>query len=219
MMRGALAGASLLLLLAASGCDTLFKQADDTDQASAHSGADAGHIVGTEAGRREVAAYLSFTDVLDSADQQAWRTLFEQTLDAYDQDPIREKRMRLALAMSQADRNPRESRVTRIMLTDARELFDEATKDTDSTPGLVRKFAQLQMNEIDRRLALYEELRSLRSQLARAYQANQTAQRDRTEAKVRMRRIDAALAEANAKLEAVLKIERNIGPTGKGTFP
>ena len=39
--------------------------------------------------------------------------------------------------------------------------------------------------------------------------------RDRTEAEVRMRRIDADLAEANAKLEAVLKIERNIGPTGK----
>jgi hypothetical protein len=34
-----------------------------------------------------------------------------------------------------------------------------------------------------------------------------------------MRGIGAALAEANAKLEAVMNIERNIGPTGKETFP
>jgi hypothetical protein len=219
MMRGALAGASLLLLLTASGCDTLFKQGDDTDPASAHPGAGAGHSAGTEEGRREVAGYLSFADVLDNTDQQGWHTIFEHTLDAYDQDPIREKRMRLALVMSRSDRNSGESRVTQTMLTDARKLFDETTHDTASAPGLVRKFAQLQVNEIDRRLALYEELRSLRSQLAKAYQANQTAQRDRTEAEVRMRQIDAALAEANAKLEAVLRIERNIGPTGKETFP
>ena len=34
-----------------------------------------------------------------------------------------------------------------------------------------------------------------------------------------MRRIDAALTEANAKLEAVMDIERNIAPPGKETFP
>ena len=33
------------------------------------------------------------------------------------------------------------------------------------------------------------------------------------------RRIDAALAEANAKLEAVMNIEREVGPQGKETFP
>ena len=90
--------------------------------------------------------------------------------------------------------------------------------ESASSPPLVRKFAQLMLTEIDARLALYDELRSLRSQLAKAHQASQTANRDRTEAEARMRRIDAALAEANAKLEAVMKIERNIGPTGKGSI-
>jgi len=219
MTRGALAGASLLLLLTASGCDTLFKQADGTDPASVYPDAGSGDSAGTEEGRREVATYVSFADVVDSADEQRWHTIYEHALDAYDQDPIRGKRMRLALVMSRADRNSGGGRVTQTMLTDARKLFDEMTQDTDSTPGLVRKFAQLQVNEIDRRLALYEDLRSLRSQLAKAYQTNQTAQRDRTEAEVHIRHIDAALAEANAKLKAVLIIERNIGPTGKETFP
>ncbi len=105
------------------------------------------------------------------------------------------------------------------MLLDARELFEQTVQNVEPTPSLVRKFAQLQMNDIDRRLGLYEELRSLRAQLAKAHQESQTAQRDRSEAEARMRRIDAALAEANAKLEAVLTIERNSGPTGKETFP
>ena len=121
--------------------------------------------------------------------------------------------------MSRADRKSAEAGVTRNILADSRKLFDETVHDPASTPPLVRKFAQLQLTEIDARLALYDELRSLRSQLAKAHQSSQTAQRDRTEAQARMRRIDAALVEANAKLEAVMNIERNIGPTGKETFP
>ena len=217
-MRGALTGAAVLLALAMSGCDTLFEQADDAAPSADHPGTTIPGT-GTEEGRLEVAAYLNFADVLDGTDEQGWHTIFEHTLDGYEQDPTREKRLRLALVMSRADRKSGESRVTQDLLGDARKLFDETVHDTESTPALVRKFARLQMNEIDRRLALYEELRSLRSQLARAHQESQTAQRDRTEAEARMRRIDAALAEANAKLEAVLKIERNIGPTGKETFP
>jgi hypothetical protein len=157
--------------------------------------------------------------VLDSTDEQGWHTIFEHTLNAYQEDPTRERRLRVALAMSRADRKSAESRVTRNMLTDSRELLDETVHDPASTPPLVRKFAQVQATEIDVRLALYDELRSLRSQLAKAHQASQTAQRGRTEAQARVRRIDAALTEANAKLEAVMNIERNIGPTGKETFP
>ena len=127
--------------------------------------------------------------------------------------------MRLALVMSRADRISGDSGQPQAWLGDARKLFDETVQETETAPALVRRFAQLQLNELDRRLALYEELSSLRSQLAKAHQESQSAQRDRTQAVARLRGIEAELAEANAKLEAVLKIERNIGPTGKETFP
>ena len=166
-----------------------------------------------------MAAYLNFMDVLDSTDEQGWHTIFEHTLNAYQEDPTPERRLRVALVMSRADRKSAEASITRNMLADSRELLDETVHDSASTPPLVRKFAQLQLTEIDARLALYDELQSLRSQLAKAHQSSQTAQRDRTEVQTRMRRIDAALAEANAKLEAVMNIEQNIGPTGKETFP
>ncbi len=213
------AGVSLLLVLLATGCDTVFKRSDDVSPMSEQPGADVDGNAGSDAGRREVATYLSFMDVLDSTDEQGWHTIFEYTLNAYQEDPTRERRLRVALAMSWADRKSAEARVTRNMLTDSRELLDETVHDPAWTPPLVRKFAQLQLTEIDARLALYDELQSLRSQLAKAHQSSQTAQRDRTEAQTRMRRIDAALAEANAKLEAVMNIERKIGPTGKETFP
>jgi hypothetical protein len=219
MMRGALMSAGLLLSLAMSGCGTLFEDSDGANLSPDDSSSGWEHATGTEEGRREVAGYLSFTDVLDGTDEQGWHTIYEHTLDGFEEDPTRGRGLRLALVMSRADRKSAESPVVLTMLTDARDLFEDTVNDTQRTPALVRKFAQLQINDIDRRLALYEELRSLRSQLAKAYQASQTAQRDRTEAEARVRRIDAALEEANAKLEAVLNIERNIGPTGKETFP
>ena len=209
----------LLVLVAATGCDTIFQRSDGVSPTSEHPGADVYGNASSDDGRREVAAYLEFMGVLDSTDEQGWHTIFEHTLNAYQEDPTRERRLRVALAMSRADRKSAESRVTRNMLTDSRELLDETVHDPASTPPLVRKFAQVQATEIDVRLALYDELRSLRSQLAKAHQASQTAQRGRTEAQARVRRIDAALTEANAKLEAVMNIERNIGPTGKETFP
>lgn len=219
-MRGPWAWVSLLLVLvAATGCDTIFKRSDGVSPTSEHPGASVYGNASTDEGRREVAAYLDFMDVLDSTDQQGWHTIFKHTLNAYQEDPTRERRLRVALVMSRADRSSAEPRVTRNMLSDSRELLDETVHDPESTPPLVRKFAQVQVTEIDIRLALYDELRSLRSQLAKAHQASQTAQRDRTEAQARMRRIDAALTEANAKLEAVMDIERSIGPTGKETFP
>jgi DNA repair exonuclease SbcCD ATPase subunit len=121
--------------------------------------------------------------------------------------------------MSRADRKSHESRVTLDLLGDARNLFAEAVNDPERMPPLVRKFAQLQLDEVESRLALYEEMHSLRSQLAKAHQESQTAQRDRSEVEARMRHIDAALNEANAKLEAVMNIERDIEPAGKETFP
>lgn len=186
---------------------------------SSHPGEDASRSDDTDDGRSEVAAYLNFMDVIDSSDVQGWHLIFEQTLDTFQKDPSREPRVRFALVMSRADVKAEEPKITRNMLTDARKLLEETVSESASSPPLVRKFAQLMLTEIDARLALYDELRSLRSQLAKAHQASQTANRDRTEAEARMRRIDAALAEANAKLEAVMKIERNIGPTGKETFP
>jgi hypothetical protein len=214
------AGVSLLLvLLAATGCDTTFKRSGDVSPTSEQPDTNVNGNAGSEEGRREVAIYLSFMDVLDSTDEQGWHTIFEYALNAYQEDPTRERRLRVALVMSRADRNSAEIRVTRNILAGSRELLDETVHDPASTPPLVRKFAKLQLTEIDARLALYDELQSLRSQLAKAHQSSQTAQRDRTEAQTRMRRIDAALAEANAKLEAVMNIERNIRPTGKETFP
>lgn len=186
---------------------------------SDHPGTDTTRNGSSDDGRREVAAYLDFMDVIDSTDEKGWHAIFERTLNAFQEDPTRERRLRLALVMSRADTKSAEPNVTRNMLIDSRELLDESVHDPASSPPLVRKFAQLMLTEVDARLALYGELRSLRSQLAKAHQASQTAQRDRTEAETRIRRIDAALAEANAKLEAVMKIERNIGPTGKETFP
>lgn len=218
-MRGPWACLSLLLLMAATGCDTMFKQSSDVASASAHPGADVTRNGSTEDGRREVAAYLDFLTVLDSTDEKGWLAIFDHTLNAFQEDPTRANSLRFAMVMSRADTKSAEPNVTRTMLTDSRKLFEEIVGNPASAPPLVRKFAQLMLTEIDTRLALYDELRSLRSQLAKAHQANQSAQRDRTEAETRMRRIDAALAEANAKLEAVMKIERNIGPTGKETFP
>lgn len=209
----------LLVLITVTGCDTMFKQSGDTASMSAHPGADTARNGSTDDGRREVAAYLEFLNVLDGSDEKGWHAIFDQTLVAFQEDPTRENRLRFAMVMGRADTKSAEPGVTRNMLADSRKLLDETLRDSASTPPLVRKFAQLMLTEIDTRLALYDELKSLRSQLAKAHQANQSAQRDRTEAEMRMRRIDAALAEANAKLEAVMKIERNIGPTGKETFP
>ena len=209
----------LLVLLAATGCDTLFKRSDGVSATSENPGTNVNGNAGSDEGRREMAAYLNFMNVLDSTDEQGWHTIFEHTLNAYQEDPTPERRLRVALVMSRADRKSAEASITRNMLADSRELLDETVHDSASTPPLVRKFAQLQLTEIDARLALYDELQSLRSQLAKAHQSSQTAQRDRTEVQTRMRRIDAALAEANAKLEAVMNIEQNIGPTGKETFP
>jgi hypothetical protein len=219
-MRIPWACASLLLvLLTTTGCDVIFKQSSGVAPTSANPDTDANRNGGSDDGRREVATYLSFMDMLDSTDEPGWHTIFERALNAYQDDPTPERRLRFALVMSRADRKSTEPRVTRSMLIDARKLLDDAVNDPVATPPLVRKFAQLQLTEVDRRLALYDELRSLRSQLAKAHQANQTAQRDRTEVEARMRRIDAALAEANAKLEAVMNIEQTIGPTGKENFP
>ncbi len=218
--RGPWACVSLLLvLLAATGCDTVFTRSDGISPTSEDPGSDINGNAGSDESRREVTAYLSFMDMLDNTDEQGWHTIFEHALSAYQEEPTRERRLRVALVMSRADRKSTEARVTRNMLTESRKLLDETVHDPASTPPLVRKFAQLQLTEIDARLALYDELRSLRSQLAKAHQSSQTAQRDRTEAQARMRSIDAALVEANAKLEAVMNIERNIGPTGKETFP
>jgi len=208
----------LLVLVTTTGCETLFKQWDGAQSESAHPGADATLNGDADDGRREVVAYLNFMTVLDGADEQGWHSIFEHSLNAFQEQPTRERRLRLALVMSRADTKSAEPGVTRNMLTDSRKLFDDTLNDAKTSP-LVRKFVRLMLSDIDTRLALYAELQSLRSQLARAHQASQTAQRDRSEAEARMRRIDAALAEANAKLEAVMKIERNIGPTGKETFP
>ncbi len=219
-MRSPRACVSLLLVLvAATGCDTIFRRSDGVAPTSAHPGADVNRNRASDDGRREVAAYLNFMDVLDSADEQGWHSIFEHTLNAYQEDPTRERRLRFALVMSRTDGKTAEPIVTRNLLTDSRKLLDDTVHDPALTLPLVRKFAQLQLTEIDRRLALYDELQSLRSQLAKAHQESQTAHRNRTEAESHIRRIDAALAEANAKLEAVMNIERKIGPTGKETFP
>jgi hypothetical protein len=209
----------LFVLVATTSCEALFKQWDGAQSESAHPGANTTLNGDADDGRREVVAYLDFMAVLDGADEQGWHSIFEHSLNAFQEQPTRERRLRLALVMSRADTKSAEPGVTRNMLADSRKLFDDTLNDAATTPPLVRKFVRLMLSDIDTRLALYAELQSLRSQLARAHQASQTAQRDRTEAEARMRRIDAALAEANAKLEAVMKIERNIGPTGKETFP
>ncbi len=212
----------LFLLVASVGCDTLFQRSSDVSPTSAHPGADVnrnGADAGSQDGRHEVAAFLNFMDVLDSSDEQGWHTIFEHTLAAYQEDPNQERRLRLALVLSLADRKSEESQVTLNLLNDARNLLDDTVHDPAPIPPLVRKFAQLELAEVDTKLALYEESRSLRSQLAKAHQESHNAHRDRSEAEARLRRIDAALAEANAKLEAVMNIERNIGATGKETFP
>lgn len=208
-------------LAAGTGCESFFERFDNS-ASSSQSGTgldEAGLDENTEEGRREVAGYLTFLDVLDGTDEQSWHTIFEHTLAAYQKDPSHENRVRLALVMSRADRKSSETRVTRNLLTDARTLLDETVHDPNPIAPLVRKFAQLQLTELDTRLVLYDEVQRLKSQLARAHQENQTAQRDRSEAVARLRRIDAALAEANAKLEAVMDIERSVGPAGKETFP
>ena len=201
------------------GCDTLLERFDGSAPTSADEIAGLNRDAGSDDGRRELAAYVSFMDVLDNTDEQSWRAIFDRALAAYEQSPDQERRLRLALVMSRADRKSADQAASRRLLLDASRLLDEVLTDPSPTPALVRKFADLQRREIDARLALYNEMQSLRSQLARAHQESQTAQRIRNEAEARMRRIDAALAEANAKLEAVMNIEREVGPQGKETFP
>lgn len=209
----------MLAIASLGGCDTLLGRSDGSVPTSAHPGAALDRDAGSADGRRELAAYVSFMDVLDDTDEQSWRAMFDHTLAAYEESPDRERRLRLALVMSRADRKSTDQAASRRLLLDASRLLDEALADPTPTPALVRKFVELQRREIDARLALYDEMQSLRSQLARAHQESQTAQRIRNEAEARMRRIDAALAEANAKLEAVMNIEREVGPQGKETFP
>lgn len=208
----------LLVLTTVGGCESFFNSSANNSASSSHPGSDTTRN-GADNGREEVIAYLSFMKVLDDSDEAGWQTVFQHAVSEFQEDPTRQPRMRLALVMSRADRRQSVSRETGNMLTDARELFDDTLYDPNPAPPMVRKFAQLQLSEIDRRLALYAELRSLRSQLAKAHQANQTAHRDRADAQARLRRIDAALSEANAKLQAVMNIERDIRPTGKETFP
>ena len=196
----------------------MFGDSDSVSPTSAHPGADLERAA-FESGGREVAAYVNFINVLDNTDEQGWQTIFEHTLDSYRESPTQERRMRLALVLSRADRKSPEEQVRTSLLSDARDLLSDTVKDPTPMPPLLRKFAQLQLTDVEARLALYEEMRSLRSQLAKAHQESQTAQRDRSEVEARMRRIDAALNEANAKLEAVMNIERNITPAGKETFP
>ena len=218
-MRNPWAPLSLLLVLVTmGGCETIFDNSNGTAGTASYPGSDAGRN-GLDDGRGEVVAYLNFMDVLDSADEPGWHTIFQHAVGEFQEDPTRQPRMRLALVMSRADKRRSESRETGDMLANAGKLFDDTLNDPSPAPPLVRKFAQLQLSEIDRRLALYEALRSLRSQLAKVHQANQAAHRDRAEAQARVRRINAALSEANAKLEAVMNIERDIGPIGKETFP
>lgn len=209
----------LAVLVTLAGC-SIFGDSGGTSPTAAHPGADLDRDgAASEDGSREVAAYLNFINVLDGTDEQGWHTIFEHTLDSYRDDPNRDRRLRLALVLSRADRKSHEERVTSNLLSDARELLSESLNDPESMPPMLRRFAQLQLTDVEARLALYEELRSLRSQLAKAHQESQSAQRDRSEVEARMRRIDAALTEANAKLEAVMDIERNITPPGKETFP
>ena len=212
----------LTLMLAITwlaSCDTLLGRSDDNAPTSAHPGAELNRDSGSADGRRELAAYVSFLDVLDETDAQSWNAIFDHTLAAYQESPDQERRLRLALVMSRADSKSADQSTARELLRQASGLLDEALADPEPTPALVRKFADLQRREVDARLDLYAEMQSLRSQLAKAHQESQTAQRIRSEAEARMRRIDAALAEANAKLEAVMNIEREVGPQGKETFP
>ena len=209
----------MLAIASLGGCDTLLGRADGSAPTSAHPGAEFNRDAGSADGRTELAAYVSFMDVLDTTDEKSWRAIFDHTLAAYQESPDQERRLRLALVMSRADRKSTDQAASRRLLLDASALLDEVSTDPTPTPAIVRKFADLQRREVDARLALYNEMQSLRSQLARAHQESQTAQRIRNEAEARMRRIDAALAEANAKLEAVMNIEREVGPQGKETFP
>jgi len=202
-----------------AGCDTLLGRLSDDAPTSPHPGTELNRDVGSADGRKELAAYVSFVDVLDDTDAQSWSAIFDHTLAAYREIPSQERRLRLALVMSRADRKPGEPGTAHERLEEASRLLDEVLADPTPTPALVRTFADLQRREIETRLALYDEMQSLRSQLAKAHRESQTAQRIRNETEARMRRIDAALAEANAKLEAVMNIEREVGPQGKETFP
>ncbi len=70
-MRGPLACVSLLLvLLAATGCDTVFKRSDGISPTPEDPGSDINGNAGSDEGRREVATYLNFMDVLDNTDGQ-----------------------------------------------------------------------------------------------------------------------------------------------------
>ena len=148
--RGLLVYAPLLAILAAtSGCDTMFQQSDGASPTSAHPGAELDRK-DSENGSREVAGYVNFINVLDSTDEQGWHTIFEHTLDAYRQNPTQERRLRLALVLSRSDRKSQEERVTLNLLSDARDLLAETVEHPASTLPLVRKFAQLQLTEVER---------------------------------------------------------------------
>jgi len=199
-----------LLALAAGGCMQLVpsSEIDTVKTSSPWNGEEGKPSDALAEDRRELAAYVEFMDVVDGTDAEGWRRIFEQTFLEYKDEPSTDHRIRLALVMSQRERSPQELDV-------ARDLLQDVIDDPGLDAPLTRRFAELRLAEVERLLGLHSELRSLRKELSQAKDDYARARRDRAALEERVRRVDAALAEANAKLRAVTNIERSMAPMEK----
>lgn len=203
-----------VLALGTGGCGLLEQQLASPGAAS-HSWVQTGGAakpVETHDGRDAVQSYVVLADVLRRTDAEGRHPIFQHAFRAYQNNPTPDTRVRLALVLTETQRTAAE-------LSVARDLYLDVVNDPRPMPPLVRKYAQTRLHEVDQRLALHEEIAALNREIAAAREAARDSERSAKATERRLRSVEAALAEANAKLQAVMNIEKDIGPSGKGTFP
>ncbi|MDX1430986.1 MAG: hypothetical protein R3286_00935 [Gammaproteobacteria bacterium] len=200
--------------LGLGGCGLLEQHVSSPGTAS-RSWVQSGNVAAPRAvdeGRDALQPYVVLVDVLRRTDAEGRHPIFQHAFRAYQQNPSSSTRLRLALVLTETQRSAAE-------LSVARDLYVDVLRDPGPMPPLVRMYAEARLHEVDQRLALHEEIAALKREVAAARAAASTHQRDAAATERDLRRVEAALAEANAKLQAVMNIEKDIGPSGKGTFP
>lgn len=159
---------------------------------------------------RELAGYVRYMDMLAAVDEKGWDGVFGQVSKATETDPTPENRLRLALVLSQGDRPGSD-------LKAAQSLLVAILEEQRNVSPAVRKMARVKLEETEQRIVLHRTVNSLRGQLAAARnevlsekQARTRIELERAQVEQEIQRIQSALADALAKLEAVTNIERSV---------
>ncbi len=200
---------AVLLALASTGCA---EYADggrgDADDAAYLVAGDADPMSPEQ--NRELAGYVSYIELVAATDEAGWNRVLGQISSATESDPTPGNRLRLALVLSRADRPATD-------LQAAQNLLEAILEESRDVSPAVSKLARVKLVETEQRIVLYQTVESLRSQLAVARHEVSSEKQERTrveferaQVEAEIRRIQAALADALAKLEAVANIERSV---------